>query len=166
MKRLLAGLIALGLAVGLGLWARAHLVSTVRIEGSSMEDALRSGDVALVLKRGPLYREIAFGDVVECDFPGREGSYVKRVIGLPGDEIAFSDGALIRNGRPASEPYVSSETGDFAISLDEDAVLLLGDNRAESYDSRAEDMGCPSEEEILGRVCWILWPLSRFGPVR
>lgn len=166
MKRLFAGLTALALVVCLGLWAREHLISTVRIEGSSMEGALTSGDVALVLKRGPLYREIAFGDVVECDFPGREGSYVKRVIGLPGDDIRFSNGALTRSGRPVSEPYVSSETGDFEISLGEDEVLLLGDNRAQSYDSRAEDMGCPSQEEILGRVCWILWPLSRFGPVR
>ena len=166
MKRLFAGLIALALVACLGFWAREHLISTVRIEGSSMENALTSGDVALVLKRGPLYREIAFGDVVECDFPGREGSYVKRVIGLPGDDIRFSNGALTRGGRPVSEPYVSSETGDFEISLGEDEVLLLGDNRAQSYDSRAEDMGCPPQEEILGRVCWILWPLSRFGPVR
>lgn len=166
MKRLFAGLIALALVACLGLWAREHLISTVRIEGSSMENALTSGDVALVLKRGPLYREIAFGDVVECDFPGREGSYVKRVVGLPGDDIRFSNGALTRSGQPVSESYVSSETGDFEISLGEDEVLLLGDNRAQSYDSRAEDMGCPPQEEILGRVCWILWPLSRFGPVR
>lgn len=162
MKRILASALILLLAAMLGLGARQYLAGTVRIEGTSMEETLRSGDIALVLKR---HGETAFGDVVECVFPGREGTYVKRIVGLPGDTLAFSDGALTRNGRPFSEPYVSSGMEDFEITLGADEYLALGDNRAESYDSRAKDMGCLSQDDILGRVCWILWPLNRFGPV-
>ena len=161
MKRLLSALLAIALAVGLGFAARTWLVSTVRIAGSSMEDTLVSGDVALATR----WEEPERGAVMQCTFPGRSGSYVKRVIGLPGDEIEFSGGQLIVNGRPLSEPYVSSETEDMRITLGPDEYFVLGDNRAESYDSRAEDMGCISRDHFLGRVRWILWPVSRFGPV-
>ena len=92
-------------------------------------------------------------------------SYIKRVIGLPGDTVEFSGGQLIVNGRPLSEPYVSSETEDMCINLGMDEYFVLGDNRAESYDSRAEDMGCISHDQFCGRVRWILWPVDRFGPI-
>ena len=98
-----------------------------------------------------------------CAFDGREDTYVKRVVGLPGDEIAFSEGQLTVNGQPVSEPYVSSPTDDFQITVGEGEYFVLGDNRAESYDSRAEDMGCVGRDGLLGRVRWILWPLDRFG---
>ena len=162
MKRRLAVVLLLIAAICLGLAARKWLVTTVRIAGSSMEDTLCSGDVALVLR---LYGAPKRGDVVQCAFPGRDGAYVKRVIGLPGETVDCRDGALHINGRALSEPYVSSHTEDFHAALGADEYLVLGDNRAESYDSRAEDMGCISARNLLGRVCWILWPLNRFGPV-
>ena len=162
MKRALRGLLVLALAAALGLLVRQFLFATVRIEGSSMEDTLCSGDVVLVLK---VCGEPNHGDVVQCAFPGRSGTYVKRLVGLPGDTLEFQDGALTRSGYPVSEPYVSSVTEDFAVDLGENEYFALGDNRAESYDSRSEDMGVLSRENILGRVRWILWPLNRFGPV-
>lgn len=162
MKRLLKVALLLAVAVALGLLARRWMATPVRIAGSSMEDTLLSGDVALVAR---LYGDARRGDVVQCRFPGRDGTYVKRVIGLPGDVVEFRDGALTVNGRPVSEPYVSSPTEDMRATLGADEFFVLGDNRAESYDSRAEDMGCVRGDDLLGRVCWILWPLNRVGPV-
>lgn len=162
MKRILSFVIALTIAVGAGFAIRTWLFSTVHIAGSSMEKTLVSGDVALVSR---FERNPDRGDIVECTFPGRSGSYVKRVIGLPDDTVEFSGGMLIVNGRPLSEPYVSSETEDMRITLGPEEYFLLGDNRAESYDSRAEDMGCIHRDQFLGRVRWILWPIDRFGPV-
>lgn len=162
MKRRLGVALLLILAVCLGFAARERLATSVRVAGSSMEDTLCSGDAVLVLR---LYEEPKRGDVVQCSFPGRDGTYVKRVIGLPGETVDFRDGALHIDGRVISEPYVSSHTEDFHAVLGADDYLVLGDNRAESYDSRAEDMGCISARNLLGRVCWILWPLNRFGPV-
>ncbi len=160
MKRLLTGLLALAIAVCLGFAARTWLFTTVRIAGSSMEDTLLSGDLLLLTRFGAPER----GSVMQCTFAGRSGSYIKRVVGLPGDTVEFSEGQLIVNGRPLSEPYVSSETEDMRIALGEDEYFVLGDNRAESYDSRAEDMGCIRRDQFLGRARWILFPLSRFGP--
>jgi signal peptidase I len=106
------------------------------------------------------------GDVVQCVFPGRSDTYIKRVIWLPGETIRFSEGALTVDDRPVEEPYVSSFTGDFEAHLDAGEYLALGDNRADSYDSRMADMGPLSEEAFLGRVRFILWPPGRIGTVR
>lgn len=163
MKRALRALAVVLAAALIGLAARQWLIGAVRISGVSMEDTLRDGDIALVTKLDYRIGEPARGDIVVCAFDGREDTYVKRVVGLPGDEIAFSQGRLTVNGRPVSEPYVSSLTDDFQIAVGEGEYFVLGDNRAESYDSRAEDMGCVGRDGLLGRVRWILWPLDRFG---
>ena len=161
MKRLIAWLLALVMAAGIGFAARTWLFSAVRIAGSSMENTLVSGDIALVTRFGNPTR----GSIMQCVFTGRSGRYIKRVIGLPGDTIEFRQGQLIVNGKPLSEPYVTSQTEDLQIVLGENEYFVLGDNRAASYDSRAEDMGCIRRDQFLGRVRWILWPISRFGLV-
>lgn len=162
MKRLIVILLVLALAAGIGFAARTHLFSTVRIAGASMESTLHSGDVVLITR----WEKPEHGSVMQCTFDGRDSSYVKRVIGQPGDIIEFSDGALFLNGRPLSEPYVSSETDDMTVTLGPDEYFVLGDNRTESYDSRAEDMGSIRRDQFLGRARWILWPIGRFGPVQ
>ena len=156
----------LAVALALGLCARHFGVSAVRVAGASMRDTLRGGDVALVTRFDYLGdRTPARGDVVECRFPGRSDTYIKRVVGLPGEEIVFSGGMLTVNGQPEIERYVSSPTDDYAILLGEDQYLALGDNRAESYDSRMPDMGPLDADAFLGRVRCVLWPLSRLGGV-
>jgi len=161
MKRLLTGLLVLAFAVCAGFAARTWLFSAVRIAGSSMSDTLISGDVILITRFGSPDRD----SIMQCSFSGRSGSYIKRVIGLPGDTVEFSGGQLSVNNRALSEPYVSSATEDMIITLGEDEYFVLGDNRAQSYDSRAEDMGCIRRDQFSGRVRWILWPPDRFGPV-
>lgn len=166
MRRLLRLALELVIIVGLGMWIRSNVFCLVRIAGTSMENTLTSGDVALVTRAD--YRfggSPNRGDVVECAFPGRDGRYVKRVIGLPGDIVEFKGGVLLLNGRCVSEPYVISKTDDFCFIVGDGEYFVMGDNRAESYDSRAADMGCLTRECFLGRVRLILWPLNRFGIV-
>ena len=160
-------LIAVGailICAALGLAIRNFEFGLVRISGTSMNDTLKSGDIVLVTRwdyRGSGMPKLA--DVVECRFSGREATYVKRVCGLPGDVVRIEDGALIINGARVSEPYVSSPTEDWAIDLDADEYLLLGDNRAQSYDSRMDDMGPVHREDLLGRARLIVWPMDRIG---
>ena len=139
---------------------RLFVFHLVRIQGSSMEDTLCSGEIALVTSFD--YRfgaKPARGDVVECRFPGRVDTYVKRVIGLPGETVEIRDGRTYIDGAAVSEPYVFSIAEDYSVSLGENEYLVLGDNRCESYDSRAADMGPIGKEDILGRVRLCVWPL-------
>lgn len=134
---------------------RLTFFHTVRIEGSSMENTLRSGDIALVTR---MTGEPQRGDIVECRFPGRSGTYVKRLIGLPGEHIEIKNGISYIDGAAIPEPWLTSYPDAYSISLGEDEYLVLGDNRAESYDSREADMGPISREDMIGRVLFVLWP--------
>ena len=162
--------IALGLVLALcaaaGLLIRQYGFGLVRISGTSMNDTLMDGDIAFVTRFD--YRDgktPALGDVVECRFPGRSDTYIKRVMGLPGQRIKLSKYGLSIDGFPVSEPYVSSAAEDYEIALGSDEYLLLGDNRARSYDSRMPDMGPVGASAFLGRARFILWPPGRIGTV-
>ena len=169
MRRGLRGLISVVLIValfaGIGLYVRHRGFGLIRISGASMNDTLKSGDIALVTRFD--YRGAApkLGEVVQCRFPGRSDVYVKRVMGLPGNRVSFKDGALTIDGTPISEPYVSSPSEDYEITLGDDQYLLLGDNRAESYDSRMQEMGPVGIGDILGKIRFIVWPIHRMGSV-
>ncbi len=169
MKRLrpaLAVLIALAVALAAGMALRRWVAGTVRVAGTSMRATLQSGDVALVTRFDYASAAPKRGDVVECRFPGRADTYIKRVIGLPGERVEFAGGQLYVDGAAVAERWVSSPTADWKITLGPDEYLVLGDNRADSYDSRMADMGPVGAKAFLGRVRWILWPLNRFGPVK
>ena len=142
------------LCLALHLWV-FHLV---RVEGSSMVDTLNSGDVAFVTRFDYRLGAPRRGDVVECRFPGRDGTYLKRLIGLPGETVEIIDGRTYIDGAALSEPYATGPSEDYRAELGADEYLVLGDNRSESYDSRAEDMGMLHREDLLGRVRCVLWP--------
>ena len=156
----LRGLVWIAAIALVCLLLRLFVFHLVRIEGGSMQDTLCSGEIALVT--GFDYRfgaTPARGDIVECRFPGRVDTYVKRVIGLPGETVEIRDGRTYIDGAAISEPYVFSIPEDYSVTLGENEYLVLGDNRSESYDSRAEDMGPIGAEDILGRVRLCAWPL-------
>jgi len=166
MRRLLAFILCVALFAGAGLAVRTWGISLVKISGKSMNDTLMTGDIVLVTRFD--YAGSAMPDrmdVVQCRFDGRTGTYVKRVIGLPGERIVYEDSMLEVNGNPVSEPYVTGFTDDFYVTLGDNEYFVMGDNRSESHDSRAADMGSVGGEDFLGRARWILWPAGRFGPV-
>ena len=100
----------------------------------------------------------------------RKESYIKRVIGLPGDHVQISDGKVYINGEEFDEPYlqdsVTTNMGKYAFSdlvVPDNCVFVLGDNRNFSTDSRA--FGCIPLEKIEGTVWIRFWPLNLFGKV-
>jgi signal peptidase I len=93
-------------------------------------------------------------------------AFVKRIVGLPGDRIAVQDGHVIRNGRPAHEPFAASCGGgpecDLApIVVAPDHYFLMGDNRGNSDDSRY--WGPVARSQIIGRAIATYWPPGRIG---
>lgn len=93
---------------------------------------------------------------------------VKRVIGIPGDTIDIKDGYVYLNGNRLEENYVKGQTLErlglsYPITIPENKVFILGDNREESLDSR--DLGLASYDQIKGKVILRLLPISRFGKI-
>lgn len=133
------------------------------VDGQSMEPTLHNREKIFV-NRIPLYFDhINRGDVVIFPSPLEDKNLVKRVIGLPGDEIAIRDGAVYLNGEPLDEPYVDSKTyGDMGpIVVKEGHVFVMGDNRhfGMSLDSRDPRVGQIPISEIVGKAHFVLFPI-------
>jgi len=130
-------------------------------------DTLSDGQVVMVDKTFFKMHTPKPGLIVICRYPGSEESYVKRIIALPGDEVEIKDGVTYVNGVPRDEDYVvHRDREDFGpYVVEEGCVFVMGDNRANSHDSRAE--GAIPEEMIEGRVFAVLFPAqdAHFLPV-
>ena len=112
------------------------------------------------------FEEIRRGDIIVFRFPlDSSKSYIKRVVGLPGDDVEIAQGELIVNGAYVSEPYVSERYGDQRsyplIRVDPGYYYVLGDRRSTSNDSRT--WGTVERSSIIGRAVFAYWPPARFG---
>ena len=148
----------LAITMALTLAIRLYVFRVVRVEGNSMVSTLNSGDLAVVTCFDYRLGRPQRGDVVQCRFRSRDGAYLKRLIGLPGETVEIIDSRVYIDGAPLSEPYATGASEDYRIELGVNEYLVLGDNRAESYDSRAGEIGPIHRKEILGRVRLALWP--------
>ena len=96
-------------------------------------------------------------------------SYIKRVIGLPGDHIVIKDGAVYRNDEKLSEPSIRAENTESQedeysdVIVPEGTVYVMGDNREQSKDSRS--FGCIPFERVNGYVVCRIWPLNKIGAI-
>lgn len=140
-------------AVGLVLVAvRALVVVPIAVEGRSMEPTVHDGDIAVVW-RAELARDLRLGDLVVFHDPDGALS-VKRVVGVPGNRVALRDTLLEVDGRLVDEPYVdrSLVAGTYygPVTVPAGHVLVMGDNRGRSIDSR--DYGAVEVDALLGRV--------------
>lgn len=152
---------------------RQYLFQPFQVEGHSMEPELHNGDQMIMLRQMNLDR---FDIVVFPDPRGFGESYVKRVIGLPGDSLAYENDQLIINGQILEEPYLEAVKANYEGQFTEDfnlrdtlgidvipegTVFVLGDNRPNSGDSR--QFGLIDIDDIQGETHFIYYPLDRFG---
>ncbi len=163
MKRFFKGLIFLVLALSAGLLAREYLLGVSIVAGDSMKETLITGDVALMTRFDYIADTPGRGDVVQLEVPGRDGLYLKRVIGLPGETVEIIGGVVHINGQALDEPYAVFSDDDFKITLYADEYFVLGDNRPVSYDSREEEFGVISADCFRGRVRAVVWPPERIS---
>jgi signal peptidase I len=140
----------------------------VKVEGTSMMPALTDQERIFINKF--TYRfglgAIERGDMVVFSFPQDQSkSYIKRVIGLPGDTVEIDRGTVIVNGKPLREPYVPEEYRDRQSMgprvIPPDSYFVLGDHRSSSNDSRA--WGNVGRENIYGKAVFVYWPLDKIG---
>ena len=139
------------------------------VKGTSMEPSFEAGCWLLVSRKAYLKRTPARGDVAIMRDPRDHGrSYVKRVVGLPGEEVRLRDGTCFINGERLPEPYLGGlpaflGTDEKRWRLSDKQYFLMGDNRARSNDSR--DFGPVGPELIVGRAWFRCWPPNRLGGI-
>ena len=167
---------------GLGLWLRDLVIATVasiliiaflyqpvRVEGTSMLPRLENRDRLFINKFVYHFEAIGRGDVVVFHYPrDLEKSYIKRVIGLPGDRIRIDSGQVYVNGKPLREPYVPADYRDDrsmdAMTIPAGSYFVMGDHRLISSDSR--DFGPVRRPLIYGKAVFVYWPARDAGAIR
>lgn len=187
-RRRILGVAAVALAVSL-IGLVVGVSATYRVDGPSMSPGLRPGALVFVDPFTRWFGTLQRGDVVTVLPPAVPGSLeVKRIIGLPGDQLEIRSpgpgrplAVYLRPGgtghwRRLSEPYLGSAeligccttTGRVTedprpFTVPPDEYFVMGDNRGVSYDSR--DYGPVPRSAILAQVVWLVTPWSHFGPV-
>jgi signal peptidase I len=159
------------ISVILAIFVILFIYQPVKVEGTSMMPTLDDQERIFINKF--VYRfhfgDIDRGDTVVFWFPGDPTkSYIKRVIGMPGDRVAVDQGKVIVNGRALVENYVPPEFRDQSSmserAIPEDEYFVLGDHRSSSNDSRA--WGMVPRRYIYGKAVFIYWPLDKMGLLR
>jgi signal peptidase I len=137
-----------------------------RVQGASMLPALGHGERIIVNKFIYRFQHIQRGDIVVFWYPRDPAvSFIKRVVGLPGDVVELRRGRLYVNGRKVEEDYVAPRYRDHKTTAAHEVAkghyYVLGDHRSHSNDSRS--WGDVPEKYIYGRAVFRFWPLSRLG---
>ena len=142
------------------------ILPVIQINGSSMTDTLRDGDIVVALTH-PRCRT---GDVLA--FYYNNNILVKRVIASAGQWVDIdADGNVFVNGQRLEEPYVTEKSlGECDLTLPyqvpDKKLFVMGDHRATSTDSRNSAIGCIDDELVVGRILLVVWPLANFGFVQ
>ena len=146
------------------------LLRQANVDGESMLPTLVNNEKLIVHH---LFYTPERGDIVIIDSKGLGKPIVKRVIAKGGDtiDIDFDTGAVTVNGEVLEEDYIKELTKrneyghEYPLTIDEGCFFVMGDNRMNSLDSRSAAVGIITEEEIMGKVIFRMWPLDRIGTV-
>lgn len=151
---------------------KMFLFEPIVVDGPSMQPTLHDRDHMIVNKIGYRIGEPSRFDIVVFHASDKK-DFIKRVIGLPGEHVSYKDNQLYINDKPKKEPFFDKfkdediQTNDFNLEdlpggyekIPEGYVLVLGDNRTNSTDSRI--IGLIPMDKIVGKTSVIYWPISR-----
>jgi signal peptidase I len=146
-------------------WAVNAATGRFKIDGSSMEPNLHNGQYIIINKLVYQLKDPERGDIVVFQYPNDPSrDFIKRVIGVPGDQVRIEQGRIFINGTYVSEPYID-QLGAYSgtWNLEKDDFFVLGDNRNNSSDSH--NWGILPRDNLIGRAWVIYWPFEDWGIV-
>jgi len=162
---------AILLALGIAVIVRVFIFAPIIVDGPSMLPTLHDRDQMIVNKLSYTFGEPERFDIVVFH-ASQQKDFIKRVIGLPGEHVEVKDSILHIDGEPMEEDFLIRDSddsfrNDFSLEelpgnhdvIPEDHLLVLGDNRSNSTDSRM--IGLISLDEVVGEASLIYWPLDR-----
>lgn len=168
------GLVVYLLVILLATYLVIHYVGQrTKVDGSSMENTLSDGDNLIVDKISYRFHEPERFDIIVFPYLYKEKTYyIKRIIGLPGETVQITtDGTILINGEELVESYgreiiKNPGTAWEPVTLGADEYFVLGDNRNNSSDSRAEDVALIKRENIIGKAWLRIYPFDKIGFIR
>jgi signal peptidase I len=141
------------------------LTARIRVDGMSMEPTLHSGEFVIVNRLAYRLGEPQRGDIIVFQFPPNpEQEYIKRIIGLPGDQVVIAKNRVEVNGELLKEPYIAARPRyETTLTVPENSLYVLGDNRNNSSDSH--NWGPVPFPNIVGKAVFVYWPPGDWGLV-
>lgn len=170
----IGGWIVYLLFVILAVWLIVTFVGQrTKVDGHSMEPTLQHGDHLIVDKLTYHFKDPERYDIIVFPYQHAENVYyIKRIIGLPGEEVQVKDGAVYINGEKlaseqyGAEPMENPGIAETPIQLGEDEYFVLGDNRNHSSDSREASVGVLTREQVLGKAWLRIYPFDNMGVIK
>lgn len=167
LKEVLGWILYILVIVGMVYFIITFVGQRTKVEGSSMEPTLSDGDNLIVDKISYRFRDPERYDIIVFPYRHAENTYyIKRIIGMPGEEVQIIDGEVYIDGELLGEQYgleVMEHAGiaEEPILLGEDEYFVLGDNRNHSADSREASIGVLKREELIGRAWVRIYPFNK-----
>lgn len=156
------------LVIGIAILIKMYVFSPIKVNGTSMVPTLNDGDIMILNEIGYHLNGLERFDIVVINTDGEK--IIKRVIGLPGETIAYRDNKLYVNDEVIYENFKHKDTKDFSLEDINETVIpnnyyfVVGDNRTNSKDSRI--IGLIHKSKIMGKTNFVLYPFSRIGSVQ
>ena len=160
-KNILNFLIIITFIISLIIIINVYFIPIYEIKGTSMDPTFKRNDVVAVLKG----KKIERNDIIAFDYNGK--ILIKRVIGVGGDKINITeDGKVFVNDKELIENYAINigdgvNTQSYPFTVAADSYFVLSDNRKESFDSRNVNLGSISQNQVIGKIKLIIWPVKR-----
>lgn len=171
IKELAGWLLYIVLIIALTWTVVTFVGQRTEVSGSSMETTLSDKDQLIVDKMTYRFRDPKRYDIVVFPYQYQDNTYyIKRIIGLPGEPVQILSGMVYIDGMRLDEHYgneIMENPGiaEEPLTLGEDEYFVLGDNRNNSSDSRASDVGLIHRKDLIGRAWIRVWPLSQIGVI-
>lgn len=149
---------------------RTFIATPVVVSGSSMDPTLENGQILILNKLAKKYNRYDIV-VIDANINGKKERIVKRIMGLPGENIEYNNNIFYVNGKRTHDEF-RDITNDFTleqltgkIKIPDGYYFVMGDNRKHSLDSRDYRIGLVKEEDIIGKPICRIWPLNKIGTV-
>ncbi|MDD4689761.1 MAG: signal peptidase I [Eubacteriales bacterium] len=174
VREIIEWIVSIGLAIIIGLFLNHFVFTLVQVSGDSMTDTLHDGDRLFLVSK--YLSQPDNGDIVVFYPVNDNKPYIKRVIATEGQTVeviydyetgeqrVYVDDELLEESYVRSY-YTNYGDMDYPITIDEDCVFVMGDNRPNSHDSRQSDVGQVKINAIRGKVLFRWWPFTKFGGI-
>ncbi len=158
-NKIIKNILSYVLIIVIALLIKFFIFSPIRVNGTSMSPTLEDGDIMILNEIGYRIHGLERFDIAVAKVD--DELLIKRVIGLPGDEVKYENNKLYINGKYIKEKFTRKKTADIDEVVPKGKYFVLGDNRPNSLDS--EEFGAVSSKEILGKTKLALLPPRHFG---